>query len=67
MLNSFLPQHTSDLSHPLFGSIVGLLEFFLSLIEAFELGGFCDDGLRSAIELASEVRDRFFKSFPVRN
>ena len=66
MLNSFLPQHTPDLAHPLFGSIVGLLEFFLFLIESFEVVVFCNDGLRTAIELASEVRDRFFQSFPVR-
>jgi len=67
MLNSFLPGHTLDLAHPLFGSIVGLLEFFHCLIESFEVIIFCDDGLRSAIELASEVRDRFFQSFHVWN
>ena len=67
MPNSFLPQHTPELAHPLFASIIGLLEFFLFLIESFEVVVFCDDGSRSAIELATEVRDRFFQSFPVRN
>jgi len=52
MQNSFLTQHTPNLTHPLFGSIVGLLEFFLFLIESFEVVVFLDDGLRSAIELA---------------
>ena len=67
MLNSFFRQHTLDLAHPLFVSIVGLLEFFHSVIESFKVIIFCDDGLRSAIELASEVRDRFFQGLPVRN
>jgi len=67
MLDSFLPQHTLDLAHPLFDSIVCLLEFFLFLVESFEVVVFCDDGLRGAIELASETRDCFFQSFHVRN
>jgi len=67
MLDSFLPQHTPDLAHPLFGLIVGLLEVFLFLLELFEVVVFCDDGLRGAIELALEVRDRFFQGFHVRN
>ena len=67
MLDSFLPQHTPDLVHPLFGSNLGLLEFFLFLIESFEVVFFCDNGLRSAIELASEVRDCLFQGFHVRH
>jgi len=67
MLNSFLPQHSPDLAHPLFASIVGLLEFLLFLIGSFEVVVFGVDGLRGAIELASEVRDRFFQRFHVRN
>ena len=55
MLDPFLPQPTPDLAHPLFGSILGLLEFFLFLIESFEVVVFCNDGLRGALELASEV------------
>ena len=55
MLDSFLPQHPSDLAHTLFGSIVGLLEFFLLLIEWFELVIFCDDRWPDTGELASEV------------
>jgi len=64
MFNSFLPEHTPDLAHPLFAWIVGLLEFLFFRIEPFEVVVFCDDGLRNAIELASEVRDRFFPGPP---
>ena len=67
MLDSFLLQHTPDLAHLLFGSIIDSLEFFLFLIESFEVVVFCDDGLRDAIDLALEVRDRFFQGFHVRN
>jgi len=67
MLNSFLPQPTPDLAHPLFASIVGFLEFLLFLIESFEVVVFCDNGLCGAVELVSEVCDRFFQSFHVRN
>ena len=67
MLDSFLPQPTPDLAHPLFGSIIGLLEFFLFLIESFEVVVLGDDGLRGAVELASEVRDPFFQGLHVRN
>jgi len=63
MLNSFLPQHTSDLAHPLFASVVGLLEFLFLLIEPFEVVVLCHNDLGSAIELASEVRDFFFQGF----
>jgi len=63
MLNSFLPQHTSDLTHPLFASVVGLLEFLFLLIEPFEVVILCHNDLGSAIELASEVRDFFFQGF----
>jgi len=52
MLNSFLPQHTPDLAHPLFVSIEGLFEFLLFLIEPFEVVIFCHNDLGSAIELA---------------
>jgi len=55
MLNSFRPQHTPDLAHPLFGSIVGLLEFFLFLIESFEVVVFCHNNLGGAVQLPSEV------------
>jgi len=67
MLDSFLPQHTPDLAHPLLCLIVHLLEFFLFLIESFEVVVFGDDGLRGTIELASDVQDRFFQGFHVRN
>ena len=63
MLNSFLPQHTSDLAHPLFASIIGLLEFLLLLIESFEVVVFCHKDLGRAIELPSEVRDLSFQGF----
>jgi len=63
MLNSFLPEHTPNLTHPLFASIVGLLEFLFLLIELFEVVVFCHNDLGSAIELASEVRDLCFQSF----
>jgi len=67
MLNSFLPQHTPDLAHPLFASVVGLLEFLLFLIEPFKVVILCHNDLGSAIELASEVPDFFFQGFHVRN
>jgi len=63
MLNSFLPQHTSDLTHPLFVSVVGLLEFLFLLIEPFEVVILCHNDLGSAIALASEVRDFFLQGF----
>jgi len=53
MLDSSLRQYTPDLAHPLFGSIVSLLDFFFFLIESFEVLVYCDDGLRGAVELAS--------------
>jgi len=55
------------LAHPLFASIVGLLEFLLFLIEPFEVVILCHNDLGSAIELASEVRDFSFLRFHVRN
>jgi len=67
MLNSFLPQHSPDLAHPLFASIVGLLEFLLFLVEPFEVVIFCHNDLGSPIELASEVRDLSFQGLHVRN
>ena len=67
MLNSFLPQQTPDVAHPLFGSIVCLLDFFLFLIELCEVVVFCEKGLRGKLELASEIRDCLFQSFHVRN
>jgi len=67
MLNSFLPQHTPDLAHSLFASIVGLLEFLRFLIEPFEVLILCHNDLGSAIELASEVSDFSFQGFHVRN
>jgi len=63
MLNSFLPPHTSDLTHPLFASVVGLLEFVFLLVEPLEVVILCHDDLGSAIELASEVRDLSFEGF----
>jgi len=57
------PQHTPDLAHPLFTSIVDLLEFLFLLIEPCEVVVFCHNDLGSAIELASEVRDLCFQSF----
>jgi len=67
MLNSFLPQHTSDLAHPLFGSIVGLFEFFLFLIELFEVVVFYHNHLGSVGQVVSELRDLCFHYFHVRN
>jgi len=67
MLNSFLPQHTPELAHPLFASIIGLLEFFLFLIELFEVVVLCHNDLGGAVQLASEVRDLCFHWFHVRN
>jgi len=55
MLNSFPPPHTPKLAYPLFASIVGLLEFFLFLIESFEVVVFCHNDLGGAVQLASEV------------
>jgi len=63
MLNSFLPQHTRDLAHPLFAPIVCLLEFLLFLIAPFEVVVRRHNDLGGAIELASEVRDVCFQSF----
>jgi len=65
MLNSFLPQYSPELAHPLFASIIGLLEFFHFLIEPFEVVIFCHKDLGTAINLASEVRDCSFPSFHV--
>jgi len=67
MLKSFLPQHISDLGHPLFGSIVGLLEFFLFLIESLEVVVFCHHNLGRAVQLASEVQDPCFDCFHLPN
>jgi len=67
MLNSFSPERGSDLAHFLFDTIVCLLEFFLLLVESFEVVVIGDDDLRGAIELAPEVRDCLFQSFHVRN
>jgi len=58
MLDFFLPPLTPALVHPLFGSIVGLLEFFLFLIQSFDLVVFGNNSLRGAIQLASKVQDR---------
>jgi len=63
MLNSFLPQHTSDLAHPLFASVVCLLEFLFLLVEPFEVVVLCHNDLGGAVELASEFRDFFFQGF----
>jgi len=67
MLNSFLTQHTPDLAHPLFASIVGLLELLLFRIEPFELVIFCHHDLGSPIELALEVLDFSLNGFHIRN
>jgi len=67
MLNSFSPEGGSDLAHSLFDSIVGLLELCFFFIEYFEVVGLCDNDLRGAIKLASEVRDCPNQSFHVRN
>jgi len=67
MLNSFFPQQTPDLAHPLFGSIVGLLEFLLFLIESFEVVVFCHNNLGGSVQLASENRDLCFHCFHIRN
>ena len=53
MLNSFSPEHGSDLAYSLFGSIVGLLEFFLFFVESFEVVVFCHNDLGRTIKLAS--------------
>ena len=67
MLYSFFPQYTPDLAHPLFGSILGLLEFFLFLVLSSEVVVFCHNDLGGAMELALEVRDFPFSGFQVRN
>ena len=63
MLNSFFPQQTPNLAHPLFASIVGLLEFLSLLIEPFQVVVFCHTDLGSAMEMASEVHDLSFPGF----
>jgi len=55
MLNYFFLQHTPDLVYFLFGWILGLLEFFLFLVELFKVVVFCHNNLGSSIELVSEV------------
>ena len=55
MLPSFFPQHTPNLAHPVFASVVGLLEFLLFLIEPFEVIILCHNDLGRAIELASDL------------
>jgi len=67
MLNSFLLPHTPDLAHPLFASIVSLLEFLLFLIEPVEVVILCNNDLGRAIELALEVQDFSFQGFHVQN
>jgi len=67
MLNSSLRQPTPELAHPLFGSIVGFWDFFLFLIESFEVVVFCHNNLGGLVLLAAEVRDLWFHSFHVRN
>jgi len=67
MLNSFLPQHISDLADSLFGSIVGLLEFLLFLIGSFEVVVLGHYILGGTVELASEIRDLCFHYFHIRN
>jgi len=64
MLNSFLPQHTHDLAHPLFAPIVCVLEFLFCLIEPFEVVVLRHNDLGGAIELALEVRDFFLPGLP---
>ena len=53
MLNSFYPERGSDLTHYLFGSIVGLKKVFLLLVELFAALVFCHNDLASPIGLAS--------------
>jgi len=60
MQNFFLPQYSPDLAHSLFGSIVGLLEFFLFLVKAFEVVVFGPSDLGGAVESAPEARDLSF-------
>ena len=67
MLNSFLPQHTPYMAHPLLDSIVALWEFFLFLIQSFEVVVLRHNDLGGAVQLASEVRDLCSHSFHVRN
>ena len=64
MLDSFLPQHTPDLAHPLFASIVGLLEVFLFLIESFEVGVFCDNGFSQRKRVGIGGPRSFFPDIP---
>jgi len=56
-----------DRVYSLFPLIVGLLEFFLLLVESFEVVVLCNNDLGSAIELALEVRDFSFQGFNVWN
>jgi len=63
MLNSFLPQHSPDLAHPLFPSIVDLLEFVLLLIESFEVVVLRHNDLAGMVEMASRVSDMPFHCF----
>ena len=63
MPNSFSPERGSDLAHPVFDSIVGLLKFFLLLVESFEVVVFCHNDLGGAVQLASEVRYLPFQGF----
>ena len=67
MLTWFLPQHTPNLAHSLFGSIVGVLEFFLFLIELLEFVVLCHNDLGGVVQLTSEVRDLCFNYFHVPN
>ena len=55
MLNSILPQHTPDLVHSPFGSIVDLLASFLFLIKLFEVVVFGHYDLGGQVGLASAV------------
>jgi len=65
MINPFFPEHGSDMAHPLFGSIVCLLEFFLLLVEVFEVVVFCHNKLGGAIQLPSEVRYSSVQRVPI--
>ena len=67
MLNPFPPERGSDLSHPLFDFIVGLLYFLFFLVKSFEVVVFRDNDLGCSIELASEVRDFCFQIFHMWN
>jgi len=65
MLNSFSPERGSDLAHPLFDLIVCWLEFFLLLVESFEVVVFYHNYLGGTIEFATEVRYSPVQSFYV--